>query len=254
MDKTSREHPRPLILVVDDDRTVRMSLKRFLEMEEYRVLEAENGQEAVERFCDTKPDLILMDVFMPIMDGCEACRLIKENPRGQRTPVLMVTAHHDEESIERAYASGAIDYVTKPLHWVALKKRISTTLEFQLNQNQLVDLNQQYQLLLNSVVEGICRVDDQCHIMYANPAVEHMLGLDMDEIIGKHITTILKDCEEDKPTFEKEISRGVRLRLREAQLRRGDGTSLVVAVTSAPLIEKGVRQGSVVIILDITER
>jgi diguanylate cyclase (GGDEF)-like protein len=87
------------------------------------VIEAENGREALALFNSDKPDLILLDVMMPEMDGFETCTAIRNLPAGKHTQILMVTGLDDTNSIERAFEVGANDFVAKPLNWIMLGHR-----------------------------------------------------------------------------------------------------------------------------------
>ena len=114
----------PLVLVVEDDKFTRSMLTRILKRDNYRVEEATNGKQAISSFVRLHPDIILMDAIMPVMDGFDACTQIKELPNGKSTPILIITALDDEKSIERAFKSGASDYIRKPIHWAVLRQRV----------------------------------------------------------------------------------------------------------------------------------
>jgi CheY-like chemotaxis protein len=102
------------ILIADDEETVRSLLKRLLG-KTYKVLEAENGEEAVKVAVNHKPDLILMDILMPKMDGLTACYAIKRNPATKEIPVVMLTAVDYELNRKLSQdVMGAQDYITKP--------------------------------------------------------------------------------------------------------------------------------------------
>ncbi|BFM15843.1 hypothetical protein R50073_20260 [Maricurvus nonylphenolicus] len=119
------EH-QPTILITDDEPSSRLSLYGILERDNYNIVEAESGLEALE-FCQRQlPDLILLDAMMPIMDGFTACRRIRELADAQRLPILMVTALQDEESVEEAFNAGANDYITKPVNLTVLRQRVSS--------------------------------------------------------------------------------------------------------------------------------
>ncbi len=118
-----------LILVVDDDHLVRMQLRELLEIVGYRVAEASNGEEALAIYSQLQPDMVLLDGLMPGMDGFTCCAQLQKLPGGDRTPVLMITALYDEASLERAYAAGATDFITKPIKWQVLRQRVRRLLE-----------------------------------------------------------------------------------------------------------------------------
>ena len=113
------------ILVVDDDRTVRMALVDAFTRENYDVQEASNGMQALNICKRHMPDLVLMDAVMPELDGFDACQMIRELPHGSDIPVLMITALDDEQSIVRAFSSGATDYVSKPINFSVIKQRVA---------------------------------------------------------------------------------------------------------------------------------
>ncbi len=113
------------ILVVDDDRGMRLGLRQVLEMDGYRVEEAANGSQALESCERHMPDLVLMDAMMPVLDGFEACARMRELPGGNHMPVLIITALDDEHSIENAFTAGATDYIPKPVHFGVLRQRIA---------------------------------------------------------------------------------------------------------------------------------
>ena len=139
------ENP-PVILVVDDDQMTRQLLRRVMEKEGYQVIEAANGEQGLEMYKRLKPHLVLLDALMPVMDGFTCCtklqRLSRESSldgealtdtkslRGASpTPVLMITNLNDSESVDRAFAVGAVDYVMKPIHLPVLRQRVRRIIE-----------------------------------------------------------------------------------------------------------------------------
>ena len=102
------------ILIVDDQEDIRLALSITLRDAGHAVYEAANGAEAIEEAIAQQPDLVLMDVMMPVMDGFSALRALKEQPATHNTPVLMLTALSRPEQRERARVLGAFDYITKP--------------------------------------------------------------------------------------------------------------------------------------------
>ncbi len=114
---------RPRVLVVDDDITARMLACQSLRPNGFDVIEAGDGLEALAAFEAERPDIVLMDVDMPRMDGFEASQQIRCLPNGRAVPILMVTGRGDIESIERAYEAGATDFAPKPINWLILAHR-----------------------------------------------------------------------------------------------------------------------------------
>jgi len=117
------------ILIVDDDRTIRLALKNMFTDQKFLIFEARNGQQAISFCKQDTPDLILMDAIMPEIDGFEACKTIRTLPNLNETPILMITSLEDDEAINKAFSSGATDYITKPLNFTVLKERVSRLLQ-----------------------------------------------------------------------------------------------------------------------------
>jgi len=102
------------ILVVDDENYILHILDFSLGAEGYEVITAEDGEEAVRKCRDEKPDLVVLDVMMPKMDGFEACRTIKRDPETADTPVILLSAKSRDIDQKQGYEAGADDYITKP--------------------------------------------------------------------------------------------------------------------------------------------
>ncbi len=127
----------PLILVADDDPTHRMVLQEVLEQAGNRVVTAADGESALALFTQAKPDVILLDVDMPKMDGYAVCEQIRELETDRETPILIVTGLDDGESVKRAYDAGATDFVSKPIPWPILAHRIRYVLRTSRSLNDL---------------------------------------------------------------------------------------------------------------------
>ena len=107
---------RKRILLVDDAKTSIMMEQMILSRGTYEFLTAQDGLEAVDLAVRELPDLILMDIMMPKMDGLEACRQLKERDETRDIPIIMVTTRGEAESIEKGFKSGCCDYVAKPIN------------------------------------------------------------------------------------------------------------------------------------------
>ncbi|MDN4502499.1 EAL domain-containing protein [Alteromonadaceae bacterium BrNp21-10] len=112
------------VLVCDDDLTARILMKETLSSNVIQVLEAENGNKALELFEQHHPALVLLDVSMPGMTGFEVCEKIRQHEHGKHIPIIMVTGSDDIESIHKAYAVGATDFISKPIKWPILGERV----------------------------------------------------------------------------------------------------------------------------------
>lgn len=105
---------RKKILLVDDQNTVLMMEQMMLKSSGYDLVIARNGAEAVEKALAERPDLILLDVIMPKMDGFEACRTLRAHEETRHVPIIMVTTRGEAVNVETGYAAGCTAYVTKP--------------------------------------------------------------------------------------------------------------------------------------------
>ncbi len=113
------------ILIVEDDKNIQELLQLYLEKEGYAVTLADNGGQGLTKFRSIKPDLVLLDVMMPVMDGWEVCKLIRAE---SRTPVIMLTAKGELDDKITGLKAGADDYVTKPFEMRELMARIEAVL------------------------------------------------------------------------------------------------------------------------------
>lgn len=122
---TSVAHPpRSLALIVDDDPTFRMLARMSLEQEDLRVEEASSGQTAIDLAGAAMPDIIILDLQMPVMDGFAVCRQLRRLPRGEFVPILIMTGLDDVDSISQAFNVGATDFIVKPCHGLLLSQRV----------------------------------------------------------------------------------------------------------------------------------
>jgi diguanylate cyclase (GGDEF)-like protein/PAS domain S-box-containing protein len=115
---------RHRILIVDDDAGGRRLTRATLVRAGFDVTEASDGAQALESMRELLPDLVLLDVSMPVMDGFSCCAELRKLPGGQRVPVVMMTGLDDVQSIERAFEVGATDFITKPINWPILSHRV----------------------------------------------------------------------------------------------------------------------------------
>jgi CheY-like chemotaxis protein len=106
---------RKKILLVDDAETI-LVLERMILGREYDLITARDGRQAVEKTATEQPDLVLLDIVMPAMDGIEACKAIRGNDATRSIPIIIVTTRGETQNVEAAYNAGCDDYVTKPIN------------------------------------------------------------------------------------------------------------------------------------------
>jgi diguanylate cyclase (GGDEF)-like protein len=152
-----------VILVVDDLRENLYFLQELLELEEYQVLCASHGQEALLIIEENNPDLILLDLMMPKISGIEVCEKLKSNPKFQEIPIIFLTASHESEHLIQAFKAGAADYITKPFNLPELFARVRTHLELKLTRDQLKTALEE-QKKLSQKLEKLATIDSLTEI------------------------------------------------------------------------------------------
>lgn len=235
-------------------------LKQFLEVEEYHVVEAINGSEALLTIADETFDLVIMDIAMPGIDGLAVCGRIKssmDNP----PPVLMITALEDDESIDKAFSAGAVDLIRKPIQWPVLRNRIKYIINAHHARREIEDITRSYELILAAAANGICGVDGQQKISFANPAALDMLGYELEEILNRPYREIFKaskpgtdDFDTDCCPFFEDSTSLEPFEYDELRLLKKDGTNFPVDCRATPIIEGKKLTGAVLVFQDVTER
>ena len=122
---TQKYEERPIVVLADDDPSIRLMVRHVLESEDFDIVEASDGLEALKAVEKHHPALVLLDAVMPGIDGFTTCQQIKDKGHTD-IPVMMITGLDDDASVERAYEVGAIDFITKPIKWAVLKHRVKS--------------------------------------------------------------------------------------------------------------------------------
>ncbi len=149
-------HNPPLILVADDDKTMRLGVRQAMEQDGYQVVEANDGESCLAIFQRVRPDVVLLDAIMPAIDGFTCCQRIQELSGTRRTPVLMITGLEDQDSVDQAFAAGAVDYITKPIHWAVLRQRVKRLIQQVRLYQQLETANHELQRI--ATIDGLTQV------------------------------------------------------------------------------------------------
>src|SRR6478672_113434 len=179
-----------LVLIVDDDLGMRKILCQLVAEEGFQVLEAANGQEALELYKYHSPDLVLLDAVMPVMDGVTCCHQLCNSPQLFPIPVLMVTSLDDDISVTRAFEAGAIDYVTKPINRAVLRQRVHRLIQ----QSWLMQQIQQ----LNSEVENYMQT---LNVAIREQTAELQRSLEFESTL-KQITDRVRDSLEESTILQ----------------------------------------------------
>lgn len=171
---TATGQPKAKILVSDDDMNVRLLTRQCLEAEGMTVVEAADGQQALEAFLRERPDLIFLDVEMPGLSGLEVCRRIREMPQGENIPIMIVTGSDDRKSIDDGFEAGATQYKTKPVNWSLLGRDV------------------QYMLRASNAFNSLKRQEDRLrYLAYYDP----LTNLPNRRSFNEQLTRILKRAQ-----------------------------------------------------------
>lgn len=196
------------MLVVDDDGTSRVILTAVARQAGYRVIQATDGVEAVQAFAEHQPDVVLLDVSMPRMDGFEACRQIRRTDAGQHVPIIMVTGLDDLGSITRAYESGATDFVSKPIKAELLRHRVRYVHRASKTTKRLLRAQSRHRAIVSAMPDAMLRVDAHGRIIeFENEWVAERLGLSRLRL-GKRLREVIS--EQEAGELEQAIERALR--------------------------------------------
>jgi adenylate cyclase len=195
-----------VIVIVDDKPTNLGVLFDFLTDSGFKVLVAQDGESAIEKVNYGHPDLILLDVMMPGIDGFETCRRLKANPSTHDIPVIFMTALSDTVDKVKGFSLGAVDYVTKPVQQEEVRARVSTHLTIRNLQKRLEAQNLQlhqeikekqqaeekYRSIFENATEGIFQITAEGRYITANPALARILGYESPEALMTQVTNIIQ--------------------------------------------------------------
>lgn len=155
-----------VVLIVDDVACNIDYVEEVLESEEIETLRATTGKEAIDISEAQKPDLILLDIGMPEMDGYEVCKVLKDNSRTKHIPVIFLTARVQEEDILKGFDVGAVDYVIKPFNFRELISRVNTHLDLKIKTEQLQNVNLQLEEKVSERTSQLRKTNDELSLAY----------------------------------------------------------------------------------------
>lgn len=247
------------VLAVDDSAANRQVLKVFLQRLGFEVLLAENGAEGVDRFAATQPDIVLMDVMMPVMDGYEATRRIKANSGDRWVPVVFLSALDKEENLVAGLEAGGDDYLPKPINFTILDAKLRSVSRAVRFQRRMEENRRRMQVIGDSLMDALIVIDERGIIQTCNTATEPMFGYGVEELVGRNVAvlTVEPDSSRHDEYIKRYLSTGephiVGAGGRQVSGRRKDGSVFPIdlSVSEVHLAEG---RNFVGIIRDITQR
>jgi len=248
------------ILVADDESVSRKYLKMILQKDGYEIITVENGEKCLETYQQIFPDMVLLDGLMPVMDGFDCCRRLKELPRGNDTIVLMITGLDDRDSVNQAYEVGATDFLTKPINPAVLRRRIKYLLDVKKAERALKESEEKYRTLVENLREVIFYADKKGNLTFLNPAWQELTGLPPHSCLGYPLSIYL--YPEDQPIYaqywhclvnsSEDTTSKLKCQVRHVKKNGNFGWMRIFA--SLIINDKGELEGVTGTINDITER
>ena len=178
--QSAENQRQSLVLIVDDLKIGRDTLESLLLSENYVLEFAAHGMEALEKAARYLPDLILLDVMMPGIDGYEVCRRLRADAAISQIPIILVTALDDRESRLQGLEAGADDFISKPFDRTELRARVRNITR--LNRYRLLlEERTRFEGVVAQSDDGYCVIDDRDRLIYANEQARLFLGLDAAE-------------------------------------------------------------------------
>jgi len=222
---------KPAILIVDDAPDNLGTLRTMMLRQGYQTFVATSGDRALDIAQRVKPDLILLDVVMPGIDGLETCRRLKALPATARIPVIFMSARGNTEDVVAGFDTGAADYIAKPLRLEEVCARVRAQLRLRNNSETQTEQADRLRMIVNSMDQGLLIVERCGRVQYANPACDRYLGYAPDELVGR----ALKDLLEGKESGSYERLDTMSYGTREVQIRHRDGGLRAMDLTMTPM-------------------
>lgn len=191
--RRQKQH-KDVILIVDDTPANLSMLFDLLGDADYKVLIAEDGESALELAKNRPPDLILLDIIMPGMDGFATCEAFKKNRKTSEIPIIFMSALSETEKKLNGFQLGAVDYITKPFKNEEVLARIRTHLHIQQLQKKLKESEQRLSQIISGTKDAIVTVDSEANIVLFNHAAEKVFVCQAGSVVGKSFKPFLSDA------------------------------------------------------------
>jgi diguanylate cyclase (GGDEF)-like protein/PAS domain S-box-containing protein len=259
-----QEKPQTILIV--DDIPENVALLEAALSSEYTIRSASRGSDALTSAREMPPDMILLDIMMPGMSGYEVCKRLKENPDLRDIPVIFLSILESTDIKVKAFSSGGVDYITKPLHMEEVRARVRTHLGIRKLQLQLEAQNEilkqidaertRLAMIVESSNDAIFTVSVDSIITSWNGGAEDIFGFPAREIIGKPVFSIMpaKHLHEQSHLWQTILSDD-RLQYFETPRNKTGSRQVYVSMSTSPLLNtEGEIIGNSVISRDVTER
>lgn len=253
------------VLIVDDTPMNLGVIVDYLKAYNFKTAIASNGELAIKRAKYLQPDIILLDVMMPGIDGYETCRRLKEDSETKDIPIIFMTALIEPEDKTRAFSVGGVDYITKPVQREEVLARITThleirryrehledevkkrtialenrTIELEQAEKVLKESEQRFRSLVETTSDWVWEVEKNCVYTYVSPKVKDILGYESDEIIGKTAFDLFpkSGSEEVAGMFENIVKSKQPFTQFEKPIFNKNGEQIVLESSGVPIFDE----------------
>ncbi|SFV01368.1 putative bifunctional diguanylate cyclase/phosphodiesterase [Pseudoduganella namucuonensis] len=183
--------PRGTVLVADDDPVMRLLMLEMLAQVGLDAIEAEDGPAALACYQHIQPDLVMLDVDMPRMDGFTVCRAIRALESGATVPIIMVTGSDDLEAVTQAYEDGATDFISKPINWPILGHRVLYVLRASDAIARLRVADAHNRAVLAAIPDTFFRINRDGYYLDYEQGQDACAAIDTTDCVGRHVSEVL---------------------------------------------------------------
>ncbi|MDY0963926.1 diguanylate cyclase [Massilia sp. CFBP9026] len=228
------------ILIVDDAPDSLGLLQDMMRQQGYQTFVASSGKRALDIATRVQPDLILLDVILPDLDGLEICRRLKRQPDTAHIPIIFVSACGETEDIVAGFDTGAADYIAKPVRMAEVCARVRAQLRLRSSSESQKQQAERLQLIVDGMDEGLMLVDCEGRVVYANPACERFLSQPKEVLEGELLADLVEPpaAYDYADYFAQPLDAEATARCRgtrEVLVRQSDGTLRAMDLSLSPM-------------------
>jgi PAS domain S-box-containing protein len=250
------ENSKVKVLCVDDNPDLLLINSTILKSVGHEVLEATDGHACIDMVSKERPDLVLLDVILPDMDGLEVCRRIKTTPGITDTYVVLISGMEtSSQSQIKGLEAGADGYIVRPVSSQELLARVQALVRIKKTEAALRKSMERYQMLVETMNDGLGILDENGTISFANDKVCQMTGFSRDEMIGHPVTDFIDENDRVKHAKHFKEHRGGIFEPFELTCLKRNGEKISLIVSPKPILDdKGDFKGAFAVMTDITAR
>jgi PAS domain S-box-containing protein len=247
-------HTRLKVLVVDDTAINRLVMSKQLSGLGYECIEATDGEHGLAQLQAHQPDVLLLDLMMPGMDGYMVTEAIRQQETASRLPIIVISALEDEASVVKALEAGADDYLPRPVKRAVLGAKLNNFAQALRARKQTQEILDRHHAITDNIQEGLVTIDGQGHIEWVNASVSRMFVCPAEQLRGLVAADLVVQAEREPFTHalaeRRDLGEGCVL---QSHGQRWDGTAFPMEVSLSAMSLNG-EHGHVAVLRDTTER